>query len=84
MPYNTGNLTVKIGQRSSWRIAGLLYTQFYPSVKEIFAAGNVYPFTNAAIETLALDKKLRRTWELIGGALSHQPAGLIKAYQYIS
>jgi hypothetical protein len=51
-------------------------------VKEIFAAGNVYPFTNTAIETLALDKKLRKTWELIGGGLSHQPAALIKAYLY--
>ncbi|KAJ4222866.1 hypothetical protein NW757_014389 [Fusarium falciforme] len=51
-------------------------------VKEIFAAGNVYPFTNTAIETLALDKKLRKTWELVGGGLSHQPAALIKAHLY--
>ncbi|KAI8676082.1 hypothetical protein NCS56_00495100 [Fusarium sp. Ph1] len=59
MLYDTGSLTVETGQRSSRRAAGLLYTQFYPSVKEIFAAGSVYPFTNSAIETLALDKKLR-------------------------
>ncbi|KAH7109785.1 hypothetical protein EDB81DRAFT_849298 [Dactylonectria macrodidyma] len=79
---DTGSLTIETGKRSSRRAAGLLYSQFYPSVKEIFAAGNVYPFTNTAIETLALDKKLRKTWELVGGGLSHQPAALIKAYLY--
>jgi hypothetical protein len=29
-----------------------LYSQFYSSVKEVFAAGNQYPFTNTAIEML--------------------------------
>ncbi|KAH7114180.1 hypothetical protein B0J13DRAFT_533688 [Dactylonectria estremocensis] len=82
MLQDTGSLTIETGKRSSRRAAGLLYSQFYPSVKEIFAAGNVYPFTNTAIETLALDKKLRKTWELVGGGLSHQPAALIKAYLY--
>ena len=42
-----------------------------PSVKEVFAARNVYLFINIAIETLALDKKLRKTWELVGGGLNH-------------
>ncbi|KAM6506746.1 hypothetical protein FALCPG4_018840 [Fusarium falciforme] len=79
---DTGSLTIETGKRSLRRAAGLLYSQFYPSVKEVFAAGNVYPFTNTAIETLALDKKLRKTWELVGGGLSHQPAALIKAYLY--
>jgi hypothetical protein len=82
MLQDTGSLTIETGKRSARRAAGLLYSQFYSSVKEVFAAGNVYPFTNAAIETLALDKKLRKTWELVGGGLSHQPAALIKAYLY--
>ncbi|KAH6974817.1 hypothetical protein EDB80DRAFT_595282, partial [Ilyonectria destructans] len=82
MLQDTGSLTIETGKRSSRRLAGLLYSQFYPSVKEVFAAGNVYPFTNTAIETLALDKKLRKTWELVGGGLSYQPAALIKAYLY--
>ncbi|KAG6998834.1 hypothetical protein FocnCong_v013541 [Fusarium oxysporum f. sp. conglutinans] len=82
MLQDTGSLTIETGKRSARRSAGLLYSQFYSSVKEVFAAGNVYPFTNTAIETLALDKKLRKTWELVGGGLSHQPAALIKAYLY--
>ena len=48
----------------------------------MFAAGNVDPFTNAAVETLVLDKKLRWTSELAGGDLSHNPVALIKAYMY--
>ncbi|KAL6790177.1 hypothetical protein GGI42DRAFT_365675 [Trichoderma sp. SZMC 28013] len=79
---DTGSLTIETGKRSQRHSAGLLYSQFYPSIKEVFAAGNVYPFTNAAIETLALDRKLRKTWELVGGGLSHQPVALVKAYLY--
>ncbi|EWZ79008.1 hypothetical protein FOWG_16786 [Fusarium oxysporum f. sp. lycopersici MN25] len=82
MLQDTGSFTIETGKRSPRRAAGLLYSQFYSSAKEIFAAGNVYPFTNAAIETLALDKKLGKTWELVGGGLSHQPTALIKAYLY--
>lgn len=82
MLHDSGSLTVETSPNSWSRAAGLLYTQFYPSVKEIFAAGNVYPFTNTAIETLALDKNSRRTWELVGGGLSHNPAALMKAYLY--
>lgn len=54
MLQDTGSLTIETGKRSQRRAAGLLYSQFYSSVKEVFAAGNVYPFTNGAIETLAL------------------------------
>lgn len=80
--HSTGSLTVETGRRSRRRRAGLLYSQFYPSIKEVFAAGNQYPFTNTAIESLALDPKLRRTWELVGGGLSHNPVALVKAYLY--
>lgn len=83
MLHQTGSLTIETGQRSALRTHGVLYRQFYPSNKEMFAAGNTYPFTNPAIETLALDKQLRKTWELVGGGLSHQPAALLKAYLYM-
>lgn len=51
-------------------------------MNEIFAAGNVYLFTNVAIETLALDPKLRKTWQYVGAGLSHNPVALIWAYLY--
>ena len=68
---------------NSWqRSRGLLYSQFYASMKEVFAAGNQYPFTNTAIETLALDPQLRKTWQHVGAGLSHDPVALMKAYLY--
>ncbi|EAU29404.1 predicted protein [Aspergillus terreus NIH2624] len=65
---------------SPQRRAGLYYSQFYASVKEVFAAGNTYPFTNTATETLALDPQLRKTWQTVGGGLSHNPIALNRAY----
>ena len=85
MLQNTGSLTIETGKRSQRRTAGLLYSQFYPSIKEVFAAGNVYPFTNTAIETLALDKKLkenmgtRRGWSQPSACCLSQGISLYKA-----
>jgi hypothetical protein len=61
MLQDTRSLTIETRKHSQRRAAGLLYSQFYSSVKEVFAAGNMYPFTNIAIKTLALNKKLRKT-----------------------
>jgi hypothetical protein len=79
---DTVSMGVEPGVNSWLRAAGLLYSQFYSSMKEAFAAGNQYPFTNAAIETLALDPQLRKTWQHVGAGLSHDPIALIKAYLY--
>ncbi|KAL5366723.1 hypothetical protein BJX96DRAFT_183344 [Aspergillus floccosus] len=77
---DTGSLTLETRQTSPQRRAGLYYSQFYASVKEVFAAGNIYPFTNTAMETLALDPQLRKTWQTVGGGLSHNPIALNRAY----
>ncbi|PVH90385.1 hypothetical protein DM02DRAFT_547899, partial [Periconia macrospinosa] len=82
MLQDSGSMTIETHKNSKNRASGLLYSQFYSSIKEIFAAGNVYPFTNAAIETLALDPKLRKTWQHVGAGLSHDPVALIRAYLY--
>jgi hypothetical protein len=70
------------GTRSWLRAAGLIYGQLYNSMKEILAAADQYPFENAAIETLALDPQLRKTWQHVGAGLSHDPIALFKAYLY--
>jgi hypothetical protein len=82
MLQDSGSLTLETHAVSWSQQAGLLYSQFYSSTKEIFAAGNIYPFTNSAIESLALDPKLRKTWQLVGKGLSHDPVSLIHAYRY--
>ncbi|KAL4912598.1 hypothetical protein BDW62DRAFT_206319 [Aspergillus aurantiobrunneus] len=60
--------------------AGLLYTQLYSSVKEVFAAGDVYLFSNPSLETLALDPQLHKTWQLVGRGLSYNPVTLVQVY----
>ena len=82
MLHDSVSLTIEPCLSSGWRHECLPYSQFYSSVKEVFAAGDVYPFTNPAIESLALDRKLRRTWEHVGKGLSHNPVALMKAYLY--
>jgi hypothetical protein len=77
---DTGSLTLETRRSAPHRQAGLFYSQFYASVKEVFAAGNIYPFTNSGVETLALDPKLRKTWQTVGGGLSHNPIALNRAY----
>ncbi|KAF9890020.1 hypothetical protein FE257_006700 [Aspergillus nanangensis] len=77
---DTGSMTLETRRTSPQRKAGLFYSQFYASVKEIFTAGNTYPFTNSGMETLALDPKLRKTWQTVGGGLSHNPIALNRAY----
>jgi hypothetical protein len=79
---DTVSMGIEPGANSQLRAGGLLYSQFYSSVKEVFAAGNQYPFTNTAIETLALDPQLRKTWQHVGAGLSHDPVALIKSYLY--
>jgi hypothetical protein len=58
---DTISMGVEPGANSQLRSGGLLYNQFCSSIKEVFAAGNQYPFTNNAIEILALDPQLRKT-----------------------
>ncbi|KAJ4288629.1 hypothetical protein N0V90_011866 [Kalmusia sp. IMI 367209] len=82
MLHDSGSMTIETHRSSKSRAGGLLYSQFYSSIKEMFAAGNAYSFTNAAIETLALGPKLRKTWQHVGAGLSHDPVALIRAYLY--
>ena len=79
---DTAAVTIETSPGSPQRVAGLLYSQLYNSVKEVFAAGDCYPFTNARIESLALDPQLQQTWQHIGASLSHSPIALMKAYLY--
>ena len=61
MMKDSGSMILETRSRSTQRQAGLLYSQFSSSVKEVFAAGDVYPFTNSGMETLAIDPQLRKT-----------------------
>ncbi|KAL4960079.1 uncharacterized protein BDV14DRAFT_211863 [Aspergillus stella-maris] len=61
--------------------------QFYPisllhdtGSLTLETSGDVYPFPNPSLETLALDPQLHKTWQHVGGGLSHNPVALVRAY----
>ena len=59
------NMTLTPGAKHSARTAGLIYSQFYNTTKEIFDVAKVYPFQNEMLEGLALDPRLVKTWSNI-------------------
>ena len=58
MLYEVLSLTTLIPKRSKLREGGLIYTQFYGSVKEISDAAKCKPFDNDGLEEIALDPQI--------------------------
>lgn len=68
MLYDAGSLTSVTSKKSKHREGGLIYSQFYNSVKEIYDANKCFPFANDAMEELALDPHIRNaTRNILGG-----------------
>ncbi|OQD78036.1 hypothetical protein PENANT_c095G09300 [Penicillium antarcticum] len=70
--HHSGSLTLETHRSAPQRQAGLLYTQLCSGVKRIFAAEDVYPYSNPALKTLALDPQLRKTWQHVEGHLNRR------------
>lgn len=58
MLYEACSLTSETPKQSKLREAGLLYSQFYASVKELFDASKCKPFDNDGLEEMALDPQI--------------------------
>lgn len=78
-----GSITVAPPPTSPLYRRGLLYVQQYNSSKNILATRKVYPFQDNRLNTLALDLGMVRTWQYIGGAISHSPIAVLRAYIHI-
>lgn len=84
--YHTGllrdavGMTVLSASQSPGREQGLIYSQFYTSQKETFDASKKFPFQDGALESLALDPKVRASWQHVGGSENHRPETLNKSY----
>jgi hypothetical protein len=50
--YSLMSVTLK---KSRLRVGGLIYSQFYESIKELFNVMKCFPFMNDGLEELALD-----------------------------
>jgi hypothetical protein len=77
---DSGSLTLETRPGTRLRQEGLQYSQFYCSVKEVFAAGHQYPFSNVMLEALALDGASHKTWQHLGRGAGQDPATLVQGY----
>lgn len=80
LTHDVANLTVTPTGSNPLRIAGLAYSQFYSSMKEIFDSAKVYPFDNDALEGLCVDPKLSATWFNVGGGSKWEINNVCQAY----
>ena len=60
MLYDASSLTSVTPKQSKLREGGIIYSQFYGSIKEISDAMKRYPFDNDGLEELALDPQIRQ------------------------
>lgn len=67
MLYDAGSLTSVSPKKSKQRQGGLIYTQFYSSVKEIYDASKCFPFTNDNMEEMVLDSQIRNAANTMTG-----------------
>ena len=75
------NLTSLTPKRSRLRQGGLIYSQFYGSVKEIIDAAKSYPFQNDGLEEMALDPQIRQGARHAGRSAGRRDVPIIeKAY----
>jgi hypothetical protein len=59
MLHDAGSLTSVAPKQSKHWKGGLVYSQFYSSAKELYDATKCFPFSNDAMEELALDPQIR-------------------------
>ncbi|KAF8534656.1 hypothetical protein BDD12DRAFT_859300 [Trichophaea hybrida] len=76
----SSNMTIVPTGRNTMSLAGLAYSQYYTSTKEIFDAGTIYPFMNDGIEAIAIDPRLTKAFQLAGGATVVNPEQVHGAY----
>lgn len=67
MLYDASSLTSVTPKQSVFRKGGLIYSQFYGSVKEMTDAAKRKPFDNDALEEMALDPQLRKAARSVAG-----------------
>lgn len=67
MLYDAASLTSVTPKRLRHQEGGLIYSQLYSSVKEIVDATKRFPFTNDAMEEMALDPQIRRGARQVAG-----------------
>ncbi|OAG33833.1 hypothetical protein AYO21_12067 [Fonsecaea monophora] len=78
--HGVGSATLELPLECRLRDEGVSYIQHYSDFKEIFAAGNTYPFSNRGFSSLTLSPEVMATFQQIGGAIIVQPDVLARAF----
>ena len=82
MLYEASSLTSVTPKRSRQREGGLIYSQFYASVKELSDATKCFPFNNDGLEEMALDPQIRKGARQ--AASSHRRDAKIIEFAYLA
>ena len=80
MLYDASSLTSVTPKRSKQREGGLIYSQFYASVKELSDATKCFPFNNDGMEEMALDPQIRKGARQAAGGQRRNAAIIEHAY----
>ena len=80
MLHDAANLTSVTPKRSKLREGGIIYTQFYGSIKEVSDATKCMPFDNDGLEELALDPQIRQGARHVAGGHRREAKILERAY----
>jgi hypothetical protein len=80
MLYDASSLTSVTPKRSKLRDGGLIYSQFYGSVKEISDASKCFPFDNDGLEEMAIDPQIRQGARNAAGGQRKDARILERAY----
>jgi hypothetical protein len=80
MLYEASSLTSLTPKQSKLRKGGLIYSQFYGSVKEISDASKCFPFDNDGLEEMALDPQIRQGAKNAAGGVGKDIKVLERAY----
>ncbi|KAI9782992.1 MAG: hypothetical protein M1816_001652 [Peltula sp. TS41687] len=81
LPWPPTSKTVTPSKTSALDRAGLLYSQFYNSIKEIHDAAKHHPFQGQSLESLAQDE-LNNAIEKAGRAVHRDPDVVAKGYHH--
>lgn len=80
MLYEACSMTSTTPRRSKLRQGGLIYSQFYASVKELSDAAQCKPFNHDGLEELALDPQIRQSAKDIAGGRRRDAKVIETAY----
>ncbi|KAK3045910.1 hypothetical protein LTR09_012564 [Extremus antarcticus] len=80
MLHQASSLTSESPKRSRLRAGGLIYSQFYASIKELSDASKCKPFGNEALEGTALDPQIRKAVHATVGGHLREVETIQRAY----